>query len=453
MSRSGGERDLGRAIPVRAGRQTGDDVDVSVDYPRRVAMVSLHTSPLATPGVGDAGGLNVYVAEVASRLAERGLHVDVFTRDDGSAAAPVVEVAEHLRVLHVPAGPRAPVAKEDLPDLVPAFATELERVASAYDLVHSHYWLSGMVGLALRRSHRLPLVHTMHTMARVKNGARPAAGPAEPDLRALGESQVVTGSETLTANTADEADDLVRAYGARPEQVKVVPPGVDLHTFHPCDQAQSRTLLGVPQDAQVVLFVGRIQPLKAPDVLIRAVARLVQREPRRRAGLRLKVIGSASGPLGGWADTLAPLAEHLGIAGIVEFLPHAERSELFRHYCASDVVGVPSYSESFGLVALEAQACGRPVLATDVGGLRHAVRDGHTGRLVDGHDEDDWADALAQLLDHPAELARLGANAAAHASRFSWSTTAAATLEAYGDALRLARRRSFITGAWFERGR
>ena len=196
-------------------------------------MISLHTSPLAVPGVGDAGGLNVYVSEVARRLGERGLHVDVFTRDDGSAPDRVVEVSDNLRVLHVPAGPRAPVAKEQLPDLVPEFADQLETVAGGYDLVHSHYWLSGMAGLALRRSHGLPLVHTMHTMAHVKNGSRPAAGPREPDLRALGESQIVSGAETLTANTTDEASDLVRAYGARPSQVVVVPPGVDLHTFHP----------------------------------------------------------------------------------------------------------------------------------------------------------------------------------------------------------------------------
>ena len=428
-------------------------MDVSVDYPRRVAMISLHTSPLAVPGVGDAGGLNVYVSEVARWLGERGLHVDVFTRDDGSTRGAVVDVTDNVRVLHVPAGPRAPVAKEELPDLVPEFAQRMEAVASAYDLVHSHYWLSGMAGLMLRRSHGLPLVHTMHTMAHVKNGARPAGGVREPDLRALGESQIVSGAETLTANTTDEATDLVRAYGARPEQIAVVPPGVDLHTFHPCDQDQSRDLLGVDPEAQVVLFVGRIQPLKAPDVLIRAVARLLEREPRRREHLRLIVIGSASGPDAGWSATLAPLAQELGVGDVVEFRPHAERSELFRYYCVSDVVGVPSYSESFGLVALEAQACGRPVVATDAGGLRHAVRDGHTGLLVPGHDADDWADALARLLDHPAERARLGANAAAHASRFSWSTTAAATLEAYGDALRAARRRAFVTGAWFERGR
>ena len=428
-------------------------MDVSVDYPRRVAMISLHTSPLAVPGVGDAGGLNVYVAEVARRLGERGLHVDVFTRDDGTAEEPTLQVTDNLRVLHVPAGPRAVVAKEDLADLVPEFTDRLEAVASAYDLVHSHYWLSGMVGLGLRRTHGLPLVHTMHTMGRVKNRSRPAAGPTEPDLRGLGESQIVSGADVLTANTTDEAADLVRAYGARTDKIAVVPPGVDLHTFHPCDQEQSRELLGVDLEAQVVLFVGRIQPLKAPDVLIRAVARLVEREPRRREHLRLIVIGSASGPDAGWSDTLAPLAASLGVADLVEFRPHAERSELFRYYCVSDVVGVPSYSESFGLVALEAQACGRPVVATDVGGLRHAVHDGHTGTLVGGHDTDDWADALAEMLDHPAERARLGANAAAHASRFSWSTTAAATLEAYGDALRTARRRAFMTGAWFERGR
>ncbi|MGI3781275.1 MAG: glycosyltransferase, partial [Janthinobacterium lividum] len=184
-------------------------MDVSVDYPRRVAMISLHTSPLAVPGVGDAGGLNVYVSEVARRLAGRGLHVDVFTRDDGTSPDEVVEVSENLRVVQVPAGPRAAVAKELLPDLVPEFSDRLEAVASAYDLVHSHYWLSGMVGLALRRSHGLPLVHTMHTMARVKNGSRPAAGPTEPDLRALGESRIVSGADTLTANTTDEAADLV----------------------------------------------------------------------------------------------------------------------------------------------------------------------------------------------------------------------------------------------------
>ena len=426
---------------------------VSVDYPQRVAMVSLHTSPLATPGVGDAGGLNVYVAEVARRLGERGLAVDVFTRSDGTEPAEVVEVSENLRVVHVAAGPAAPVAKEELPELVPVFTEAMEAVASGYDLVHSHYWLSGMVGLALRRSRGLPLVHTMHTMARVKNAALSPGQRAEPDLRGSGEAAIVAAAEALTANTSDEAAELTRHYHARPDQLVVVPPGVDLHTFHPCDQPKSRAQLGVAQDARVILFVGRIQPLKAPDVLIRALAELVVREPERRRTLRLIVIGSPSGPDAAWSAGLAPLARDLGVLDLVEFRPHSERSELFRWYCVSDVVGVPSHNESFGLVALEAQACGRPVVATDVGGLRHAVHDGHTGRLVAGHDPADWADALAVILDEPRERARLGANAAGHASRFSWSNTAAATLQAYGVALATARRRSFANGSWFERGR
>ena len=401
-----------------------------VAYPQQIAMVSLHTSPLATPGVGDAGGLNVYVAEVARRLGERGIKVDVFTRAEGRGPD-VVEVNEHTRVVQVEAGPREVVAKEDLPALVPAFTEAVSARLTDHHLVHSHYWLSGLVGLALAQRRALPLVHTMHTMARVKNGALGQHQTSEPDVRERGEAAVVAGADVLTANTTDEAAELQHHYAADPAQIAVVPPGVDLHTFHPCDQPKSRAQLGVPQDDQVVLFVGRIQPLKAPDVLIRAVAELVRRQPWRRHRLRLIVIGSPSGPQGGWGQSLQPLAAELGVADLVELRPHSPRAELFRWYCVSDVVGVPSYNESFGLVALEAQACGRPVVATDVGGLRHAVRDGQTGLLVPGHGPEQWADALAALLDDPGERVRMGANAAGHSSRFSWDNTAAATLDAY----------------------
>jgi D-inositol-3-phosphate glycosyltransferase len=401
-----------------------------VEYPQRIAMVSLHTSPLATPGVGDAGGLNVYVAEVARRLGERGVAVDVFTRaeDDGPD---VVEVGERTRVVAVEAGPREPVVKEELPALLPAFAAALEDRLDEHDLLHSHYWLSGQVALAAASRRRLPLVHTMHTMARVKNSALGAAQTGEPDVRERGEAEVVAGADVLTANTTDEAEELQRHYAAEPAAIAVVPPGVDLHTFHTCQQPASRGQLGVDPDRQVVLFVGRIQPLKAPDVVIRAVAELVRRDPRRRDQLRLIVVGSPSGPQAAWARSLAPLAAELGVADLVELRPHSPRAELFRWYCASDVVAVPSYNESFGLVALEAQACGRPVVATDVGGLRHAVRDGQTGLLVPGHEPGAWADALAAVLDDAGERGRMGANAAGHASRFSWDNTAAATLEAY----------------------
>ena len=404
-------------------------------YPHRVAMVSLHTSPLETPGVGDAGGLNVYVAEVAHRLAERGLEVDVFTRRTDGTEPAVIEVAERLRVVNVDAGPAAPVAKEQLPALVPAFAAATALAAERYDVVHSHYWLSGLAALELGRRWRAPVVHTMHTMARVKNAARGASPTVEPDVRERGELRVVREADVLTANTTDESAELAHFYGARPERTVVVPPGVDLHTFHPCDQAKSRAQLGIAQDAEVVLFVGRIQPLKAPDVLIAAVARLLARRPDRRGRLKLLVIGSPSGPEAAWSASLPELAAELGVTATVDFWPHSARADLFRWYCVSDVVGVPSYNESFGLVALEAQACGRPVVATDVGGLRHAVLDGRTGTLVGGHDPDRWADALEEQLDDRELASRLGANAAVHASHYSWDNSAAATLEAYHQAL------------------
>ncbi len=408
-------------------------MSTSVEYPQRIAMLSVHTSPLATPGVGDAGGLNVYVAEVARRLGERGIEVDVLTRaeDDGPE---IVEVNEHTRVIQVPAGPRGPVAKEELPALLPAITDALGRRLAGYELLHSHYWLSGMVGLELAARHDLPLVHTMHTMARVKNVALGQGQTREPDVRDRGEQAIVAAAAMLTANTVDEATELQQHYGAQPEQLAVVPPGVDLHTFHPCNQPKSRAQHGVGQDDQVILFVGRIQPLKAPDVLIRAVAELAARHPDRRHRLRLIIIGSPSGPQSQWSLELPRLIEALGVADLVELRPHSPRAELFRWYCVADVVAVPSHNESFGLVALEAQACGRPVVATDVGGLRHAVRDGQTGLLVRGHEASAWADALEAVLDHPGERLRLGANAAGHASRFSWDNTAAFTLAAYHSA-------------------
>jgi D-inositol-3-phosphate glycosyltransferase len=397
-------------------------------------MISLHTSPLATPGVGDAGGLNVYVAELSRRLGERGLKVDVFTRADGDDPE-VVEVNEHTRVINLAVGPREPVVKEALPDLVGEFAARLEPRIEQYDLVHSHYWLSGVAGVELGRRHGMPLVHTMHTMARVKNAALGGAQQAEPDVRDRGEAAIVAAADGLTANTRDEATELIELYGARPEQITVVPPGVDLHTFHPCDQPRSRAQLGVPLRAQVILFVGRVQPLKAPDVLIKSLAELIRADPARGERLQLIIIGSPSGPESEWARTLPVLANELGVGELVDFRPHSARSELFRWYCASDLVGVPSYNESFGLVALEAQACARPVVATDVGGLRHAVDDGQTGLLVSGHGPQDWAKAMAAVLDDPDEALRLGINAAIHASAFSWDNTAAATLGAYHHAL------------------
>lgn len=409
--------------------------------PGRVAMLSLHTSPLDAPGVGDAGGLNVYVYELARRLGSRGIEVDVFTRRRTSDAPDEVTAGEGVRVIQVPAGPPDPVAKEHLPELVEEFATNVWELSHArpggprWDLIHSHYWLSGMAGIILADRSGMPLVHTMHTMARVKNANRGGDHLIEPDVREDGEAEIVRRAEVLTANTADEAEELVRHYHARNEQLAIVPPGVDLETFHPCDQHQSREQYRIGLTDKIILFVGRLQPLKAPDVLIDAVAELVRRRPDLHDQLKLIIIGSPSGPESTWADALPNAIRDHGLEGRIIVRPHSPRPELFRWYCAADVVGVPSYNESFGLVALEAQACGRPVVATDIGGLRYAVRDGETGLLVRGHDPALWADALEKLLDQPKWARELGRNGALHAARFSWDNTAAATLATYARTL------------------
>ncbi|HEY9292719.1 MAG TPA: glycosyltransferase, partial [Microlunatus sp.] len=271
-------------------------------------------------------------------------------------------------------------------------------------------------------------------MARVKNTNRADDHLTEPDVREHGEAEIVRRAAVLTVNTEDEAAELIHHYAARQDQLAIVPPGVDLEIFHPCDQIQSRERHQVALDAKIILFVGRLQPLKAPDVLIDAVAEIIRRRPELRDQLRLIIIGSPSGPQSTWADALPDAIADHGLTDQIIVRPHSPRAELFRWYCVADVVGVPSYNESFGLVALEAQACGRPVVATDVGGLRHAVIDGRTGLLVDGHDPARWADALESLLDQPSRARELGRFGALHAAGFSWDNTAAASLRAYARA-------------------
>ena len=406
-------------------------------------MLAVHTSPLAQPGTGDAGGLNVYVVETARRLAERGVEVEVFTRSTSSALPPTVELAPGVLVRHVTAGPFEGLAKEDLPGQLCAFAsgvmrTEAARPAGHYDLVHSHYWLSGQVGWLAADRWQVPLVHTMHTMARVKNLSLAEGDAPEPSGREIGEQQVVDAADRLVANTAAEADQLVSLYGARPEQISVVHPGVDLERFSPGDgdaRARARAALGVADDVRLLLFVGRIQPLKAPDVLLRSVAALLERDPHRRSQLVVAVVGGPSGSGLREPESLVRLARTLGIADVVRFEPPAAADELVRWYRAADLVAVPSYSESFGLVALEAQACGTPVVAADVSGLRDAVADGRSGVLVPGHEPAAWAERLGALLDDAGRRADLARGAVAHAGEYGWDATVDGLLQAYRDAL------------------
>jgi D-inositol-3-phosphate glycosyltransferase len=411
-------------------------------------MLSVHTSPLDQPGTGDAGGLNVYVAETARLLAEGGTEVEIFTRARSSDDAPVAELAPGVLVRHIVAGPFEGLSKNDLPGQLCAFAagvmrTEARQDPDWYELVHSHYWLSGQVGwLAAERWH-VPLVHTMHTMAKVKNLTLADGDSPEPKIRVIGEQQVVAEADRLLANTADEAAQLVDLYGADPARIAVVPPGVDLGVFTPTtDRAAVRRRLGLPVEGQVLLFVGRIQPLKAPDVLVRAAAELVARDPHRRSQLTVAVLGGPSGTGLEHPEQLQQLTAELGLSDVVRFHAPVSRPVLADWYRAADLVAVPSYSESFGLVAVEAQACGTPVVAARVGGLVTAVRDGVSGVLVDGHEPADWADVLGGLIDHPARRAALAAGAVRHAAGFGWQATVDATLEAYVEAHAEHRRRS-----------
>jgi len=406
--------------------------------PRRVAVVSLHTSPLDQPGTGDAGGLNVYVLETSRRLAAAGVDVEIFTRAKTSSLAHTAEIEPGVRVSHLRAGPFEELPKEDLPAQMCAFSAgllraEAGRPAGWFDLIHSHYWLSGQVGWLASERWDVPLVHSMHTMAKVKNLELANGDRAEPQVRVIGEEQVVENASRLIANTGDEARQLIDLYSASPQAIDVVHPGVDLDVFSPGDQATARAALGLRPDAQVLLFVGRIQPLKAPDVLLRAVARMVESDPARRRDLVVAVCGGPSGSGLDHPSALADLAASLGIADIVRFEPPNDRARLAQWYRAADATVVPSYSESFGLVAIESQACGTPVVAASVGGLRTAVADGRSGLLVPGHDPDEWARALERMTTR--ERDHLAAGARSHAEGFSWDATAQALIDSYAHAI------------------
>jgi D-inositol-3-phosphate glycosyltransferase len=399
-------------------------------------MISLHTSPLDQPGTGDAGGMNVYVVELSKRLAELGIEVDVFTRATSSALPPKVELMPGVTVRHVAAGPYEGLAKNELPAQLCTFARSVLRAEAVrepgyYDVIHSHYWLSGQVGLLARDRWAVPLVHTMHTMAKVKNACLADDDVPEPAARLIGEEQVVESADRLIANTEEEAHQLVTLYDAAPAKVEVVSPGVDLDVFSPGDQAVARKAVGVPENAIVLAFVGRIQPLKAPDLLIRAAARMLEQDPSLRSRLVVAVIGGPSGNGMEHPESHAELARRLGVDDVTRFVKPMPRAGLADWYRAATVVCVPSYSESFGLVALEAQACGTPVVAAAVGGLTTAVSDERTGLLVKGHDVDDFAAALRRIAMDRAVREDMSRAAVDHALGFGWELTAQKTLAAY----------------------
>ncbi len=416
----------------------------------RIATLMVHTSPLDQAGIGDAGGMNVYVAENAKRMAAMGVEVDIFTRRNHADLPDVVHLADGVNVRHIDGGPIDGLVKEELPKYVGKLSGEFTRALagkSVYDVIHSHYWISGMVAIPASQKLGIPLVHTMHTMAKVKNLNLADGESAEPTSRSDGETEVVKFSNALIANTDSEAASLVSLYGACPDLVHVVTPGVDLYSFTPgAGKISARKTLEIPLDASVVTFVGRIQPHKGPELLIQAIAQMLSHSPHLRAKLVVFIIGGDSGSSGEEVARLKELVKWLNLSEVIRFLPPIPRMDLPNWYRAADLVCVPSYSESFGLVALEAQACGTPVVATAVGGLRTAVADGISGVLVDGHDPRAWSSVLARLLAEPARRVLLSVGALEHSSHFGWDATARGTLDIYDRVLSLAQHQRSSAG-------
>jgi D-inositol-3-phosphate glycosyltransferase len=412
-----------------------------------LAVLSMHTSPLAQPGTGDSGGMNVYVRELSAALARSGVACEVFTRADDPGMPAVVSVEPGFRVHHVRAGPAAPVPKERLPELVGewtrAVAARLDGLADSgrrVDAIHANYWLSGLSGHTLKHELDVPLLVTFHTLDRVKADASPEEiSSAEPARRAHAEAEVVGCADAVIASCWVEADQLVGLYGADPDRLVTVAPGVDHAYFSPGDRAQARRAVGLPADDPVVLFAGRIQPLKGLIVAVDALAQV------RRAGsaggddrlsrASLVVLGGPSGPHG--EQELSAVRRRIAeqnLEGAVRLLPPQRHWVLSSYYRSADVCVVPSHSESFGLVALEAAACGIPVVAASVGGLSTLVDHGRTGFLVDGRDPADYAQPLASILSDRVLAGGLGRAAARRARAYTWSA-AGRDLWARGEAL------------------
>lgn len=404
----------------------------------RVAVVSLHTSPLDQPGTGDSGGMNVYVRAAAERLAHRGIDVDVFTRRRAHDVAEIEEFSPGSQIVHVTAGPREPLPKEDLPPYLPEFLDGVLRRSQAvggYDLVHTHYWLSGWVGRAAKESLGIPLVASFHTLGKVKNYSLARDEAPEPAARLAGEETVIDGADRIMAATPAEAAQLVGLYRADPDRIRLVPPGVDHGVFFPRERELARARLHLT-GVRLLLFVGRLQPHKGPDIAVRALAEALARDPEGTQDVVLAIVGGPSGTgHGAEVARLMDLAGALGVEERVMLFPPQPQVRLADFYAAAEVVLVPSRSESFGLVALEAQACGTPVIAAAVGGLRYVVDDGVTGYLVDGHDPADHADRVLRLLGEPGSVRRLGRAGVEHSLRFSWDSTAEEILAVYRELL------------------
>lgn len=397
-------------------------------------MLVVHSHPLEEPGTGDAGGMTVYVRQVARALAQRGVEVDIFTRLSATESPEESYLYPNVRVIQVPAGPPN-LPKEELPSRLPEFTANLlanlEARGGCYDLIHSHYWLSGRVASILARRCGIPFLHTFHTLGRVKNDRKSPLDEEEPEVRLAGEARVLVDATAIVVSTSEERGWLIDLYSAHPERIRLIPPGVDHELFTPGDRDLAKKNLGV-EGKKILLFIGRLQPLKAGDTAIRTLAHLIDWGRADPDNIRLIMVGGPSGRAGlGEPQRLRKLAEELGVLDSIEFVPAQPQSELTSYYQAADVCLVPSYNESFGLVALEAQASGVPVVGSAIGGLRSIVRHGQTGFLVEPGRSEAFAERAWRILSDPPLADAMSRLAECSSREFSWERCASELYDLY----------------------
>lgn len=415
----------------------------------RVAMLSVHTCPLATLGGKETGGMNVYVRDLSREFSRRGIYVDVFTRSQNPAVPRIRQLAEHSRVIHIKAGPERPYNKSGIYNRLDEFVAGVKAQVAAdnieYDIIYSHYWLSGIAANALRRAWDVPIVQMFHTLAEMKNRVAQSPAERESDQRLKCEGEIMRFVDRLVASTPLEKNQMTWLYGAIPEKITIVPPGVDLNRFKPMDRREACRYIGIPPDHRLILFVGRIQPLKGIDTMIKALALVKKQEPAIAENVCVSIIGGDpnpdSEPERAEFERLESLRADLGIGDLVTFRGAKDQDTLVYYYSAAEMVVMPSHYESFGMVALESMACGTPVIASDVGGLSFSIEDGYNGYLVPGRDPQALANKIRLLLKYPVLREQLGEQARTWVSRYSWVNIADELLNVFDHTLKLYRKR------------
>ncbi len=406
----------------------------------KIAMLSYHTCPLATLGGKDTGGMNVYVRELTRHLGQLGVHVDVFTRSQDEHVPHVLhDLGYGNRVVHIAAGPETPLPKPELAAHLPAFAEGIQRFAAEkgihYDLIHSHYWMSGMAAQALQAAWQAPIVHMFHTLVQMKNRVARRPEEKEGDYRLQGERQILQFANRIIAATPAEQAQLQFLYHANPRQITILPPGVDTGHFYPIPPDEAKAVIGIPAQDRMILFVGRIEPLKGIDTLLHAIACLDQHGLQSQYPHYLAIIGgdpaTSAQEMNSEMARLQTLTGELGIRDLVLFLGKRSQDSLPYYYSAAEVLVMPSHYESFGMVALEAMACGTPVIASQVGGLAFLVQNGKTGFVIPDDDPAQLCEQLAHLLREPAMRQQMSQQSAAYAQSYAWPLIAQQMLELY----------------------